>query len=204
MENLENENQVGFFRSSLSFILEILKTVIISLAIILPIRYFLIQPFMVDGASMEPTFYDNEYLIVDEISYRLNEPQRGEIIVFKNPENESQYFIKRIIALPNEIVRFKNGDVYIKKNTSKRFVKLNEDYLPTDLKTNSRNEEIIVDSNEYLVLGDNRGNSRDSRYFGAIGENNIIGRVWIRGFPFNRINIFNSNDYEFEFEGNNK
>src|SRR5680860_453257 len=95
------------------FVWEIIKVVSISLAIILPIRYFLIQPFYVKGASMEPNFHDREYLIVDEISYRFREPARGDVIVFRYPENPEEYFIKRIIGLPGESLEIMNGGVYL-------------------------------------------------------------------------------------------
>ena len=87
-------------KAAASYILELVHVVVISLAIIIPIRYFLIQPFYVKGASMEPSFYDHEYLIIDEISYRFREPQRGDVVVFKYPNDPSQYFIKRIIGMP--------------------------------------------------------------------------------------------------------
>ncbi|HLD69247.1 MAG TPA: signal peptidase I, partial [Candidatus Omnitrophota bacterium] len=90
----------GWFGSLKSFIWETVKVVVISLAIIIPVRYFLIQPFYVKGASMEPNFYDQEYLIIDEISYRFREPQRGEIVVFRYPRDPASFFIKRIIGLP--------------------------------------------------------------------------------------------------------
>ena len=102
--------------STVEFIWELVKVVVISLAIIIPVRYYLIQPFYVKGASMEPNFYDHEYLIIDEISYRLKEPQRGDIVVFKYPRDPSQYFIKRIVALPNEEVEVKGGQVVIYNN----------------------------------------------------------------------------------------
>lgn len=188
----------SFWKSSLSFTLEIVKTIIISLAIILPIRYFLIQPFMVDGASMEPNFYDNEYLIVNEITYRFNEPQRGEVIIFKNPEKTSQYFIKRVIGLPGEIVRIKNGNIYIKRSEDKDFIKIDEsDYLPENIKTYGHMKEVKLKNDEYFVLGDNRTNSKDSRVLGPIKEHLISGKAWIRGYPFNRISIFKFSDYGY-------
>lgn len=198
-QNQEQEQNSDFeinpnpskLNSSISFVLEIVKTVIISLAIILPIRYFIIQPFVVEGASMEPNFHNFDYLIIDEISYRFKEPQRGDIVVFKNPGNKKEYFIKRVIGLPNETVKIQDGKVYIKKINSQDFLELNENtYLAGDLKTMSVGEETILGSDEYFVLGDNRPNSRDSRYFGAIPESLITGRVFLRGFPFNRIKLF--------------
>lgn len=168
-------------------VFEVIKVVLISLAIIIPIRYFLAQPFYVEGASMEPNFYDKEYLIIDEISYRFNEPQRGEVIVFKNPENTSVYFIKRIIGLPGEEVDIKDGHVYIDGAT------LVESYI-TEFSSEDYGP-IILNDNEYFVLGDNRNNSHDSRRIGAIPENDIIGRTWFRGWPLNRIGTFNIPSY---------
>jgi len=95
------------------YTLEIIKVILISLAIIVPVRYFLIQPFYVKGASMEPNFFDHEYLIINEISYRFNAPERGDIVVFKYPRDPSQYFIKRIIGLPNEALEIKDGKIII-------------------------------------------------------------------------------------------
>ncbi len=193
------EKKSHFWKSSLSFVLEIVKTVIISLAIILPIRYFIIQPFMVDGASMEPNFFDNEYLIINEISYRFTEPQRGDVIVFKNPENETQFFIKRVIALPKETIKIEEGDIYIRTQGEENFIKINEsDYLPEITKTFGNIKEIKLTNDEYFVLGDNRKNSKDSRIIGPIKENLIMGKAWIRGFPIDRISVFKTN-YNYGF-----
>ena len=175
----------------LSFIGELAKIVLISLAIIIPIRYFLVQPFYVKGASMEPSFYDSEYLIVDEISYRLETPKRGDVIVFRYPRDPQQYFIKRVIGLPGEKIQFKNGDVYIYNNEFPNGFILKESYLPADLKTYSLDEEpITLKDKEYFVLGDNRYASKDSRSFGAVNQSFFIGKVLWRGWPVNRAKLF--------------
>lgn len=187
-------------RNVLSYTFELLKIVAISLAIIIPIRYYLIQPFYVKGASMEPNFYDHEYLIIDEISYRFNEPQRGDIIVFKYPENPQDYFIKRIIGLPGEKVQITKdtGDVVIYNDTFPEGAILEETYLDENLKTPSQNEKIMdLDSNEYYVLGDNRVSSKDSRSFGAVDRSFIIGKVLFRGWPFSRMGIFKTPEYQY-------
>jgi len=111
------------------FFWEMVRVAVISLAIILPVRYFLIQPFYVKGASMEPNFFDHEYLIIDEISYRLATPERGDIIVFKYPEDTKQFFIKRVIGLPGEEVKIQDNRVYINGQP------LNETYLPAGTET---------------------------------------------------------------------
>ena len=97
----------------LMFVWETIKVVVVSLAIILPIRYYLVQPFFVKGASMEANFEDGDYLLVDEISYRFSEPARGDVIIFRYPEDRSQFFIKRIIGLPGETVEIKSNKVTI-------------------------------------------------------------------------------------------
>lgn len=172
------------------FIWETLKVIIISLLIIVPIRYFLIQPFYVKGASMEPNFFDHEYLIIDEISYRFKEPQRGEVIVFHYPKDPSQFFIKRVIGLPGETIKLHDGQItIINQERPQGFVLDETTYLEKETRT--RGElEIKLKPDEYFVLGDNRSSSLDSRIFGPIKRKNIIGRTWIRGWPFNRITIF--------------
>ena len=133
-EGLEpKQNKKRFLKSSLFFTWEIIKIIIISLAIIIPVRYFLIQPFFVNGASMEPQFHDGEYLIIDELSYRFNKPQRGEVIVFKYPKAPSQYYIKRIIGLPNEKIKIDQGKIIIFNDQNPNGFILNENnYLSVD------------------------------------------------------------------------
>jgi len=173
------------------FVWEILKVSLVSAAIIIPIRYFLIQPFFVKGASMEPNFHDQEYLIIDELSYRLDNPIRGQVIVFRYPRNPQEYFIKRIIGLPGEEVQIKDGKVTIFNQSSPDGFPLNESYLPSDLSTyNTSEDRVVVGLNEYFVLGDNRNASKDSRSFGPVDRSFVIGKVLFRGWPFNKITFF--------------
>jgi len=167
-------------RSVSSFGMDIAKIVIISLLIIVPIRYFIAQPFFVRGASMEPTYHQGDYLIVDELSYRFNDPQRGEVIIFRFPQNTSQFFIKRIIALPTETIVIKDGSVIIKNEDNPQGFVLEEDYI-SDVTTG--NLEMLLGDNEYFVMGDNRVASHDSRRWGALGETYIIGKVFLRAWP---------------------
>ncbi len=181
------------------FAFDLVKIVVISLAIIIPVRYFLIQPFYVQGSSMEPNFKNSEYLIIDEISYNFNDPRRGDVVVFEYPQNPREYFIKRIVALPGERIEFRDGDIYIYNNIYEHGVRLVEDYLSEDLETfhGSKDNEIIkLGQEEYYVLGDKRNSSRDSRTFGPIEEDEIIGKVLFRGWPINRIQFFNSIEYQ--------
>jgi len=163
--------------SFLLFIWEILKIVFIALVIVIPIRYFLFQPFIVKGQSMEPNFEDSNYLIVDELSYRFRDPQRGEVVVFRYPRNVSQRFIKRIIGLPGEKIEIEASVVMVDGKI------LDEsEYFPSGVQTLG-NIQISLDENEYFVLGDNRISSFDSRQWGTLPRKNIIGRVLIRAWP---------------------
>lgn len=184
-----------------NFVFDLIKIVVISLVIIIPIRHFLIQPFYVKGASMEPNFHDSEYLIVDELSYRLKDIQRGDIVVFRYPKDPSEYFIKRVIGLPGEKVQVKNGSVYIFNKENPRGVILDEPYLAADVKTLSSGEEVYdLNNDEIFVLGDNRNFSNDSRIFGPVGKTFIIGKVFLRGWPFNRATIFKSQVYNLNIQ----
>ncbi|MBU4331641.1 signal peptidase I [Patescibacteria group bacterium] len=189
------EEKTGFWSQALEFSVELIKVVIISLAIVIPVRYFLIQPFYVKGASMEPSFYDHEYLIINEIVYRFEEPGRGDIVVFKYPRQPSQYFIKRIVALPGERVQIKDGKVTIFNKQYKNGHTLDEsDYLIDSLLT-SGEVDVVLEDDEYFVLGDNRNSSLDSRTFGPVPRKNIVGRTWLRGWPLNRITRFERPEY---------
>ena len=178
------------------FIIEVLQIVIISSAIIIPIRYFLVQPFYVKGASMEPNFYDHEYLIIDELSYRFREPERGEIIVFRYPRDPSQFFIKRVIGLPGETVEITGGNVIMFNTEHPNGIKLDESYL-SGVSTNGK-DRVTLSENEFYVLGDNRDESLDSRSFGPIHRSDVIGRVWVRGLPLSRIGGFELPVYNYE------
>ncbi len=144
---------------------------------------------------MEPNFYDKEYLIIDEITYRFHEPQRGDIIVFRYPRNPQEYFIKRLIGLPGETIQIKDGHVYIFNKDNPGGFMLSEDYLPDNNETEGSGEKIKLGENEYFVLGDNRRASKDSRYFGPLDRSFITGRVFFRGWPFDRLQVFHSPIY---------
>ena len=185
------------FKKYFEYIFELIKVVLISLIIIIPIRYFLIQPFYVKGASMEPNFFDHEYLIIDEISYRFNEPTRGDIIVFRYPKNPQEYFIKRVVGLPGEKVQIRDGRVYIFNQDGESGYLLNEDYLTSETKTYSLSEDVIaLGEDQYYVLGDNRTSSKDSRSFGAVDRSFLVGRVMLRGWPIERIGVFKNVEYQ--------
>ncbi len=170
----------------LAFVWETIKVVVISLAIILPIRYYLVQPFFVKGASMEPNFEDGDYVLVNEISYRFTAPQRGDVVIFRYPLDQSQFFIKRIIGLPSETVEIKDNKVAIyNKDKPEGFV-LDEKYLAPEQMTLG-NSIIKLDDNEYFVLGDNRLQSSDSRRWGPVNKSLITGNAFLRPWPITKV-----------------
>ncbi|MEK7562557.1 MAG: signal peptidase I [Patescibacteria group bacterium] len=169
------------------FVWEVLKIFIIASVIVLPIRYFLFQPFIVKGDSMVPNFLSGDYLIVDELSYRFSDPQRGDVIVFKYPKDATQRFIKRVIGLPGETVDVSNGSVTISKD-GKSFV-LAEAYIPPDLKTYG-DARTVLGADEFFVLGDNREFSYDSRRWGSVPKKDIIGKALLRILPLAALSKF--------------
>ncbi len=171
------------------FIGELLETVLISLLIIVPVRYFIIQPFFVKGQSMEPNFHDNDYLIVDELSYRLRAPERGEVIVLKSEVLQNQFLIKRIVGLPGETIQIQNGRVMIFNAQDPQGFVLDEPYLAPGEVTDG-NEKITLGSDQYFVMGDNRRFSYDSRRWGTLTRSDIVGRAWIRLWPISSAQIF--------------
>lgn len=169
---------------------ETVKIVIISLAIVVPIRYFVVQPFIVRGASMEPNFEDKEYLIIDELSFYVRQPERGEVIVFRYPKDPKQFFIKRIIGLPGEKVEIRNSRVKIFNENYPKGFTLSEPYLNPPDRPTRPSVSLTLEANEYFVLGDNRDYSSDSRIWGPLSKNRIVGRVIFRAWPLDRIEIF--------------
>jgi signal peptidase I len=177
------------FRKFKVFFIEIVESILLSLVIILPIRFFIIQPFFVKGQSMEPNFQENDYLIIDQLSFRFREPSRGEVVVLRSPIQKNYFFIKRIIGLPGEKIEIKNNQVKIySKDQPEGFV-LTEPYLASGEITEG-NLEIQVGEDEYFVLGDNRRFSYDSRRWGLLKKNELIGRAWLRLWPINTATVF--------------
>jgi len=190
------------------FLKEFLEIAILSLIVVLPIRYFIAQPFLVSGASMDNTFHNGNYLIIDEISYRFESPKRGEVIIFKVPpaglalqhvdQNKTVFYIKRIIGLPGETVEINGDTVKIYESATSSGAILSEPYIHIDksIQSNFSNikEKVTLGAGEYFVMGDNRHNSSDSRLWGVLNRDNIRGRVLLRLFPINQISLF-TGDY---------
>lgn len=175
------------------FIWEIVKFAILAAIIVLPIRAFIAQPFIVSGRSMDPTFATGQYLIVDELSYRFEKPNRGDIVIFRYPKNPSKFFIKRIIGLPNETVEIKDGKVLIKTKTKPEGFLLEEPYVKFKKDDNITRK---LGDNEYFVMGDNRAESMDSRIWGAVPEKLIVGKAFLRLFPIASAEVMPGN-YEY-------
>ncbi len=157
-----------------------------SLLMVFFVRTFVAQPFVVNGASMEPTFHTNEYLIVDQLSYELGSPQRGDVIIFRYPLIPSRFFIKRVIALPGETIKITDTKVEIKRVGEEEFVALEEPYIKFE---KEGYVETVLANDEYFVMGDNRLASLDSRSWGPLKESFIIGKAFVRLFPPSKIDF---------------
>lgn len=163
---------------------ELARFTILAILVVIPIRIFIAQPFVVSGSSMDPTFKNGEYLIVDELSYHLGEPKRGDVAIFRYPNNTKKFFIKRVIGLPNEVLEINNNVVTIFNADNKNGLVLNEPYVKNLSNKNGRYE---LGEDEYFMLGDNRTASSDSRYWGSVDRHLIVGRAFLRLLPLNKI-----------------
>jgi signal peptidase I len=174
-----------------SFIKEIVKFTLIALAIVIPIRIYVAQPFIVNGHSMDSSFSDGNYLIIDELSYHFTEPQRGEVIVFKYPRDPKTYFIKRIIGLPGETVISQSGKISIvnAEHPESNPLVLKETYVDA-VNEASDNFRTTLGPTEYFVMGDNRSHSSDSHIWGPLDRKFITGRPIVRLLPPTALSIF--------------
>lgn len=176
------------FRKVGSFFLDLIEVVVMAMAIFVVVYLFLFQPHSVEGGSMLPNFHSKEYILTDKVSYRFGQPQRGDVIIFKAPRNEEYEYIKRIVGLPNEQIKISEGKVYINNQL------LNEAYLPPDLLTRpgffaSEGKAVAIPPDQYFVLGDNRLHSSDSRDWGPVPQQNIVGKAWFRYWPADKLGI---------------
>jgi signal peptidase I len=167
--------------STKEFWKELGKLLIVAAVIVVPFRLYVAQPFIVDGASMDPTFRTGQYLIVDELTYHFKEPERLSVLIFKFPKDESKYFIKRVIGLPGETVSIKNGEVTIINSEHPKGFVLEEPYVKL---TKDDTQTFTLAQGEYYVMGDNRFGSADSRLWGPVPRKDIIGRPIVRLWPF--------------------
>jgi signal peptidase I len=182
---------------------EVIKFTMIALLIVIPIRLFVIQPFIVSGESMVSTFQNNDYLIVDQISYEFGEPKRGDVVIFKYPLDPSRFFIKRVIGEPGDRLVLNTDTITIYNLENPEGLLLEEPYID---RTFSPPIDTTLDDGEYFVMGDNRGASSDSRSWGTLPEKFIVGRALLRLFPPRSAGLL-PGDYRNSFEetthGNN-
>jgi signal peptidase I len=167
--------------------LEIIRFSVIALLIVVPIRMFIAQPFIVSGASMAETFHTGEYLIVDQLTYHFENPSRGDVVIFRYPRDPSKYFIKRVIGTPGDTVVIEDSTVTIINEANPEGIVLDEPYIRS-MRSNGRMEETLGER-EYFVMGDNRDESSDSRMWGVLQEERIIGRAFLRLFPFSTVGV---------------
>lgn len=197
-DELESEidltQEKSIFRKVGSFFLELIKIALLAGITIGFVRYFLFKPFYVKGQSMEPNFHEKDYLIIDEVSYRFKEPERGEVIVFSPPLDTEDFYLKRIIGLPGERVKVEDSKIIVYNKENPAGVVVEENYISEDT---TGSYSITLGEGQYFVMGDNRDESFDSRRFGPISDETIVGRVWLRGWPFNRVSVFGIPEYNF-------
>lgn len=185
----------SLFRKLVAFFFDILQTVVLAAAIFIISYLFLFQPHQVIGNSMDPNFADQEYILTDKISYRFHPPARGEVVVFKAPPDPERDYIKRIIGLPGEKIKIQGGRVFINAQV------LKEEYLPPeDLAVSGsflqEAKEIQIPNDAYIVLGDNRRHSSDSREWGPVPRQSIIGKAFLRYWPVDEIGLVPQVTYE--------
>ncbi|OGE64657.1 signal peptidase I [Candidatus Daviesbacteria bacterium RIFCSPLOWO2_02_FULL_36_7] len=172
----------GFFENFSGYVVEFIETIVVFGAIFAAIYLFVAQFHKVSGNSMVPTFHNGDFLITEKVSYKMRNPQHGEIVVLKNPKDESQDFIKRIIAVPGDTLQISNNTVYVNDNP------LKENYIPADYVTRpgafvTEGTTITAAGNQYFVFGDNREHSSDSREWGPVTKEELVGRAFLRYWP---------------------
>jgi signal peptidase I len=203
----------GKQRGVLFHLVDVLFNIIVIVAIVAGIRTFLVSPFQVEGGSMTSTLENNEYIIINKLSYYLGEPNRGDIVVFRPESDPQKYYVKRVIGLPGDEVTIRDGYVYLKKAGDDTEVKLEEPYLDDrnagktyrhpPLSGDTSPERFTVPTDHYFVMGDNRQGSLDSRSFMGAGssplpyvpQENIKGKVWFIALPISKIHAFEAPEY---------
>lgn len=184
---MDDENNL--LRRLWLWFLDFIETIVIALAIFVVVYRFLFQPHQVKGSSMYDNFHDGEYLLTDKVTYRFRSPERGDVIVFKAPQNEDYDYIKRIIALPGDTVKISSGQVFVNNALVDE-----SGFLDKRITTHSglyakEGQTVTVPAAEYFVMGDNRSNSSDSREWGPVPQANVVGRAWLRYWPINELGV---------------
>lgn len=188
-------------------IFDVALNIVIIVAIVGFIRTFLVSPFQVEGSSMMDTLENKEYIIINKLAYHLGEPKRGDVVVFRPPNNHTKHYVKRVIGLPGDEVFIRNGLVYLKPRGSTEENEILEPYLnernagytyqhPPSTGNKSEVSYTVPEGN-YFLLGDNRQGSLDSRSFTPpyVPEDDIKGKVWFVALPISKIHALEPPDY---------
>lgn len=173
--------------SAWSMARELLETVVLALVIFLVIRQG-IQNYRIESHSMLPNFQEGEFVLVNKLAYRLGEPSRGDVVVFHNPNNAKEDYIKRIVGLPGDTIEFREDRVYLNGAA------LDEPYVNPPTRANGLGNPVVVEPDSLFVMGDNRPNSRDSRSFGSLSQDLVVGKAWVRVWPFGRLGVVDHED----------
>jgi signal peptidase I len=168
---------------------ELIETVVLSLVIFLLIRQ-VVQNYRIESHSMQPNFYEGQFILVNKLAYRLGSPERGDVLVFHNPQNVKEDYIKRVIGLPGDTLEIRDGKVFI---NGKELV---EKYPINQIPPGQNYGPITIEPDHLFVMGDNRPQSQDSRYFGQLSEDLIVGKAWVRVWPLNKFGIIQHYDLE--------
>ncbi len=171
------------------FFLDFVETIVIALAIFVVVYRFLFQPHQVKGNSMFDNYHNGEYLLTDKVSYRFKEAKRGDVVVFKAPGNEDYDYIKRLVGLPGDQVMIKGNRVYVNGQLLDESGYLDSRIMTRPGSYSREGLTITVPQRAYFTLGDNRDNSSDSREWGPVPKENIVGKAWIRYWPLNKLGI---------------
>lgn len=167
---------------------DFIKFAVVAVLIVIPVRLFIAQPFVVSGASMVPSFESGHYLIIDELSYRFEDPKRGDVVVFRFPSEPSKFLIKRVAGLPNETIEIRGTDIFITNAERPKGFRWEQGEISAHRTAGA--QKVPLGEDEYFVLGDNRDESADSRLWGALKRKLIVGRPLIRLFPLDEIGVF--------------
>lgn len=184
-------------KKAIAAFFDFLQGIVVVMAILVMIYLFVMSPQEINGASMEPNFHNGEYILTNKVTYKLKNPQRGDVVIFKSPKNKDIDYIKRIIGLPGDTVELRNNAFFVNEQL------VEEPYIPegTFLYGGSylqENDLIIVPEGMYFVVGDNRPHSSDSREFGPIPKEDFIGQAFLRYWPFDRAGVLPNPSYNIE------
>lgn len=172
-------------KRAVAALFDFLQGIVVILALMVMVYLFVMSPQEINGASMEPNFYNGEFILTNKVEYRVGNPKRGDVVIFKSPKNKDIDYIKRVIGLPGDTVALRHNAIYVNGN------KLEEAYLTPGVVIFGEsylheNQEVTIPQGKYFVLGDNRPHSSDSREFGPIAKENFIGKAFLRYWPFSQ------------------